>query len=318
MHSNSPNPSRRQVLAGLAGMSAAAVGGLGAAPAQAAAAFGPGLKSGKAWHSGCTISKYKEWGIYRGRSIDTITTWCPWQTWSDITGMKGGFRTAKGSGARISLALPALPASHSAWIDPKQWNLAAKGTYDTNYETFAINLKNSQVQNVICRIGGWECNNRGRPWFCGNADPGAYKETIRRMSALVRKHNPTVMIEWCTIKKGAQPGSILNFCPNNADFDIFGVNYYDGWPAQNDQATWDGYASSEHYGGPRGIRRWIQEARSRNKLFSCSEWGISVGISPGATDNALYIENMHADLLRTMRIGNGLRELLQPERTACS
>ena len=68
--------SRREILAGIAGMSVA-MGGIGAAPAQAAAALGPGLKSTKEWHSGCTINKYSEFGLYRGHPIDTITTWCP-------------------------------------------------------------------------------------------------------------------------------------------------------------------------------------------------------------------------------------------------
>ena len=293
MNHTSPNPSRREVLAGLAGLSLTALGALRTRPAQAAAAFGAGGRSKLSWHSGCAISKHADFAAYRGRPIDTITTWCPWQTWSDITGFKGGFRTAKSSGARISLALPALPASHSGYTDPKQWLLAAKGTYDQNYRDFARKLRESGVTDVVCRVGGWECNNRGRPWYCGTADPAAYRETLARIATIVRAENPTVLTEWCNIKKGAQPGSIMNYYPGDAYIDILGVNYYDGWPAQNDDTTWNGYFMSEHNGGPRGIGRWIAEAKSRGKLFACSEWGISVGISPGAGDNDFYIRKMH-------------------------
>ena len=285
--------SRREILAGIAGMSVAAVGGIGAAPAQAAAALGPGLKSTKEWHSGCTINKYSEFGLYRGHPIDTITTWCPHNDWSEIMGLKGGFRTAKGSGARISLALAALPRSHSGLLYPENWKRAAKGDYDTYYRTFASNLKNSGVTNVICRVAGWECNGRTRPWYCGT-DKEAFKATFRRMARIVREYNPTVLIEWCNLKKGAQPGSIMDYYPGDDVVDIIGVNYYDGWPALNTQAIWDAQYYADYKGGPWGIGAWIEEVkRHPGKLFSCSEWAISVGISIGATDNALYIENMH-------------------------
>ena len=91
MHCSNTNPSRRDVLAGLTGLSAAAIGGLGARPARAAAAaFGTGTRSRLPWHSGCTISKHADFAAYRGRAIETITTWCPHNNWSEIVGLKGG------------------------------------------------------------------------------------------------------------------------------------------------------------------------------------------------------------------------------------
>jgi hypothetical protein len=229
---------------------------------------------------------------YRGRSIDTITTWCPHSTWADITGLKGGFSTARNSGARISVALPALPHSHSGLKNPQNWKLAANGSFDGYYAQFAKKLEASGRTNVICRAAGWECNDRSRPWYCGT-DPGAFKATFARIARIVRQYNPTVLIAWCNMKKGAHQGSIMDYYPGDGSVDMICVNYYDGWPALNTQAIWNSQYYREHQGGPWGIGAWIQEAKSRRKLFSCSEWGISVGVSAGATDNPLYIENMH-------------------------
>jgi hypothetical protein len=112
MTSVSPLASRRDLLAGLAGLSVTALGGLGAPPAHAAAAFGPGLKSRKAWHSGSSISDYGAFESFRGRRLDTITCWCQHENWSEVVALKGGFTTASGSGARISCGIAPLPRSH--------------------------------------------------------------------------------------------------------------------------------------------------------------------------------------------------------------
>ena len=188
--------------------------------------------------------------------------------------------------------MPALPHATSGTRSPQNWKNAANGTYNGYYTQFAKNLASSGRTSMIVRAAGWECNDRSRPWYCGT-DPGAFKATFAHIARIVRRYNPTVLIEWNNIKKGAQPGSIMDYYPGDEYVDIIGVNYYDGWPALNTQSIWNSQFDREHQGGPWGIGAWMQEARSRRKLFSCSEWGISVGASVGATDNPLYIENMH-------------------------
>lgn len=293
MDHTSPHPSRRDVLAGIAGLSLAVGGGLGDKPAQAAAAFGTGSRSKMSWHSGCAISRHADFAAYRGRAIDTITTWCPHDTWTDIVSLKGGFATARRSGARISLALPALPRSHNGTTSPQNWKNAANGTYDGYYTEFAKKLAASGPTDVIVRAAGWECNDRGRPWFCAT-DSGAFKATFARIARIVRQWNPTALIEWNNIKKGAQPDSILNYYPGDDVCDIVGVNYYDGWPPLSSQSVWDSqfYAEAPRKGGPWGIGAWAEFARSRGKRFSLSEWGINAG-RYSCVDNPLYIENMH-------------------------
>jgi beta-mannanase len=115
---------------------------------------------------------------------------------------------------------------------------------------------------------------------------------FKRIADILRKHNPSVATEWCNIKRGAQSGSILDSYPGDDAVDIVGVNYYDNLSALNDEATWKKQYNATIKGGPWGIGAWLDFAKSRGKRFACSEWGISVGTSPGTKDNPFYIEKM--------------------------
>ena len=112
------------------------------------------------------------------------------------------------------------------------------------------------------------------------------------IATILREADPTIRTEWCNIKKGGQPGSIMNYYPGDDYVDIFGVNYYDGWPPLSTQAIWDSQYYADYKGGPWGIGAWAAEARRRGKKIACSEWGINAGRYDCA-DNPLYIENMH-------------------------
>ncbi|MGD9509741.1 MAG: hypothetical protein AB7X49_14450, partial [Geminicoccaceae bacterium] len=74
-------------------------------PARAALGAGPGPRSGFFWSTGASINNYKGFTTYRGRSLDTITCWCPHNTWTEVVSLKGGFVTARKSGSRVSCAI---------------------------------------------------------------------------------------------------------------------------------------------------------------------------------------------------------------------
>jgi hypothetical protein len=283
--------SRREFLCGLTATSLAAVGGLATSPAVAAgAAFGRGPMSGLPWYSGCTPSDIPGFEKYRGRRVDGYTIWCPHETWADIVSLKGGFSAVNHLSGRISMGLAPLPSSESVLKYPGNWQRAAKGDFDSYYSLFSSRLAASGCKNVIVRIG-WESNHT-RPWFCG-VDPDGFKRAFARIAKILREQNPTVSIEWSNIKKGAQRGSILDSYPGDEAVDIIGVDYYDNWPALNTEAIWSSQYNATYYGGPYGIGAWLAFAKSRGKRFSCSEWGISVGTSPGTQDNPLYIAKMY-------------------------
>jgi hypothetical protein len=290
-----PTLSRRGALQQLAG--GAALIGAGTAvlpeslsPIGSARAAMAGARSGMSWQSGASISQYAAFASYRGRQIDTITAWCPHATWTDITALKGGFSTARKSGARVCCAMRLLPLSHDARKYPGNYKLAASGTYDGYYIQYAQKLAATNLTNVICRIG-WETNGDSRPDFC-KVDREAFKTTWQRIAMILRQYNPTILTEWNNIKKGGQGENIMNYYPGDEYVDIFGVNYYDGWPPLENQAIWDKQYYASYKGGPWGIGAWAAEARSRGKLFASSEWGINAG-RYNCKDNPFYIESMY-------------------------
>lgn len=279
--------SRREAVLGIA---AAGTMALPKPAMAAAAAFGRGPRSGLGWHSGCSIGKYADFAAYRGRPLDTITCWCPLTNWSEVVSLKAGFSTAKSSGARISTAIAPLPSTHDGKKNPGNWKLAAGGSFDGYYEQYARNLAASGRTNVVVRVG-WESNDPHYPYFAGT-DPARFKATFARIAGILRKHNPTVLIEWSNVRDGRQTGSVETLYPGDQWVDIVGVNYYDGYPAMNSEAIWAAEYMATRLGGPKGIGAWLKFARDRRKKFAVSEWGVWRG-RPGTIDNPFYIRKMY-------------------------
>jgi hypothetical protein len=292
---NIMSSSRRGFLAGatnasLVGLAAAALPmASGAASAATQVRFGPGPLSGLPWHSGCSLSGIGAFEAYRGRRCDGYTMWNLHKTWTDIPSFNGGFSTLVKLPGRISRALSPFPDSNSAVDNPGLWDNAARGAYDGVHTLFAQKLAASGRTNVIVRIG-WE-HNHTFPWYSGG-NPKGYKTAFRRIADILRRHNPTVLIDWTSVKKGYQKFSVLETYPGDDWVDIIGVDYYDGFPALNDQATWDKQHNALYHGGPWGLGAWLAFAKSRGKRLSLPEWGIPAGKSPGSKDNPFYIQKM--------------------------
>ena len=284
--------SRREIVAGLAGMTVALVG-TGAATTRAAGApFGPGLRSGLPWHSGCSGPGADALAIYRNRPLDTLTTWTKFDTWTDIIGVHSGWKNLKKRPERLSVGMAMLPKPLDATITPSIWQAAALGVYDYYYDAFAQTLAASLRTDLIVRVG-WE-HNHTFPWFSG-ADPTNYKITFQKIVGFLRTYNPDILIDWCGTKKGKQKDSIVNHYPGNDVVDIISRDFYDVWPALNTQEIWDEnyMAYNKKTGGPVGLGAWLKFAVDNGKLFGVPEWGIRVGQTGGASiDNPLYISKM--------------------------
>jgi hypothetical protein len=280
---------RREVLAGLTGAAAAFCGSSTKSAQAAAPPFGAGLRAGLPWNSGASLGSIPQIPAYRNRLCDTVTMWNEQESWERIAAISGSWKNVINKPERISVALAMLPKTMPALTTPGVWALAAQGSFDGWYDLYAQKLAASGRQDLIVRVG-WE-HNHTRAWFSG-VDPVNYKLAFQRIVGIIRARNPNVLIEWCNVKKGKQPGSIVDCYPGNNFVDIIGVNYYDCWPALNDQATWDTQYLRLYQNGPWGIGAWLKLAVDNGKLFACSEWGIAVGKSPGATDNPFYIRKM--------------------------
>jgi hypothetical protein len=243
------------------------------------------------WHSGCQLNKISQFEDYRGRRADTYTIWSRRDTWKDITNIgASGFSTVRNAGGRISYGLAMLPQTNHAGRNPGYWAQAARGSYDTYYQSVARQVAASGATNVIFRIG-WESNHNSWPWY-GGSDPARFKQTFQRIARILRDHNPTCLIEWCNVKDGRQRGSVLDLYPGDAYVDIVGVTFFDGYPAFNSDAIWAANYRTRLRGGPLGIGSWLDFARSRGKKFAVPEWGIWRG-RPNCGDNQVYIRKMN-------------------------
>jgi hypothetical protein len=281
--------SRRTFLTVLAGASVTVAAGSAARPAAAAGkGFGAGRLSGLPWHSGCSLSGISAFEAYRGRACDSYTMWNLHKTWSEIPSFRGGWPTLHKLPGRLSIGLAPFPDTHSAVQNPGLWDNAARGAYDSVYTLFAQKLAASGRTDVIVRIG-WE-HNHTYPWYSGG-NPKAYKTAFRRIVDILRRYNPTVLIDWTSIKRGDK-SPVAESYPGDDWVDIIGIDFYDGYPALNDQAIWDKQYNATANGSPWGLGSWLAFAKSRGKKLSLPEWGISVGVSPGSKDNPFYIQKM--------------------------
>lgn len=300
--------SRREFLAGVSAGAAAIGASLVPAAARAdsipPAPFGPGPRSGLPWHSGASLASVKQIASYRGRLCDTLTLWCPVETWDAIVSFKEGWTAAKNRPERLSVGLAMLPRTHSALTTPGVWARAASGEFDSWYDrwaqTLAAEMKIRATKglnpNVIVRVG-WE-HTDDRAWFSA-PDPVNYAVTFRKIVDMIRYYNDlnlgltTVAIDWCNLKKGQQPGSVIDHYPGSTHVDIISADYYDCWPALNNDTIWNTQYLRTFRSGPWGIGAWLTFAKSQGKQFACPEWGISVGNSGGKSiDNPYYIQKM--------------------------
>ena len=232
---------RRAFALGLASSSLLKVTGT----AEAAA-----TRSGLSWKSGWCRAKLDEFERWRDRAADTYTCWTRHRTWDDILSFPtGGFAALKDKPGQISWGFAMLPESHRGML-----NLAAGGTFDGYYKRMAQKLADTGRMNVIIRIG-WEGNHSGFPWY-GGSNPAAFAAAFRRIAGIMRRYNPSVLIEWNMLKKGKQSGSVAALYPGDDHVDIIGVDLYNCYPYVKSASDWSrGNFRREVQRRARGQRR---------------------------------------------------------------
>ena len=222
-------------------------------------------------------------------------------SFATIAAIGAGWTNQKNRPERISLGMSPIPKDHDYKTTPGIWAPTAAGTFDYFYQGFAATLAASGRTDLIVRLG-WEANHINRAWYCG-ADKDNYILTFQRIVTILRAAVPTVTIEWCCMKKGAQKDSITNYYPGNDYVDLIGVNYYDVWPSHINQAAWDKQFMMQYPSikkglpppvqGPWGLGQWLAFAVANGKKLAISEWAIWVGGTNGASvDNPFFITKM--------------------------
>ncbi|HEX8790480.1 MAG TPA: hypothetical protein VF765_05975 [Polyangiaceae bacterium] len=130
-----------------------------------------------------------------GRPLDvagtTITT-------TSYIGSGTPYTTASGAHQLLEVSFPLLSifGENNGLTDMAQ---AAAGAYDATYEAMAQALAAWANPLLSARIG-WEFNGNWYQWSNGvgtNATYANYVAAFKRAAALIRKHNPHVLIQWC-------------------------------------------------------------------------------------------------------------------------
>lgn len=130
-----------------------------------------------------------------GRPLDvagtTITT-------TSYIGSGTPYTTASGAHPLLEVSFPLLSifGENNGMTDMAQ---AAGGAYDATYEAMSQALAAWDNPLLSTRIG-WEFNGNWYAWSNGvgtNATYANYVAAFKRAAALVRKHNPHALIQWC-------------------------------------------------------------------------------------------------------------------------
>lgn len=129
-----------------------------------------------------------------GRPMDlagtTITT-------TSYIGSGTPYTTASGAHPLLECSFPLLSIFGES-NDLGDMSMAASGSYDSTYEAMAEALASWANPLLSVRIG-WELNGNWYKWSNGvgtNATYANFVSAFKRAAALVKKHNPRVLIQW--------------------------------------------------------------------------------------------------------------------------
>lgn len=130
-----------------------------------------------------------------GRPLDvagtTITT-------TSYIGSGTPYTTASGAHPLLEVSFPLISIFGEA-NNLDDMAQAAAGAYDSTYEAMSQALAAWANPLLSARIG-WEFNGNWYKWSNGvgtNATYANYVAAFKRAAALIRKHNPNVLIQWC-------------------------------------------------------------------------------------------------------------------------
>lgn len=243
------------------------------------------IRSGLPWRSGVS-GAYDGFEKWRGRSLDVYVAWHPHRTWEEFREANANLigNRLHGEPGRLSMGIAMIPKSHRG-----QFAECARGDFDDNYRVVAEKLVGWGRRDAILRIG-WEANGSGFPWNMKD-DVENYIACFRRIVEVMREVSEDFVIEWTMKKDSEGPRSIAEAWPGDDVVDIVGIDYYDGFPAYDSVAAWQGDFMSRKKGGPRGLGAWLEFARSKGKKLAVPEWGIRKQ-KGASTDNPLFITQM--------------------------
>jgi hypothetical protein len=242
------------------------------------------------WESGAYLAGdspaiVEEFGAWRGRPMDLITTWSARQVWSDITNPVWLYPRWIGTPYTKVFGVPPIPENDGATLAG-----CANGSYNYHWVQFATNIQNAGLAGQSIIRLGWEFNG---DWYAWKAsDPNAFINCWRQIYTTVEAIDPILRWDW-SVNRG--PSQSLTdptaAYPGDAYVDYVGVDSYDIWPGATSEETWQ-----QQYAGQFGLKYWADFATAHGKLFAVPEWGVYPGTAQAGNnggDNAFYIAKMY-------------------------
>lgn len=269
-----------------------------------AGAGGASHLSGLPWASGFSacnnsesvLDEIKNIGAWRGRPLDTHVSWNVHDTWAHMEapdgsgGGNGKLATIGELKSRLSIGMAMLVQT-----DVGQFDKCVAGDYDSHYKAYAQALVDSGNADAIVRVG-WEANGGWYPWAIeknGVDHTVDYKACFRHIRDVLKAKSADFSIDWTMAKEGGMTHNVADAYPGDDAVDIIGVDYYDSWKPAMNEIEWQERIMETKNGGPKGLQRWLDFAKSHDKPLSIPEWGVMGTTKGGAGDNPFYIGKMY-------------------------
>jgi acetyl esterase/lipase len=185
------------------------------------------------------------------------------------------------------------------------WAEAAQGKYLDRWTEIVKNLATARrgAKGVTYVRFAHEMNGDWYDWKVAAKDADDFKKAWRMFHDLLKKEFPAAQLVFCANSASHNGVGIDQIWPGDDLVDVVGVDFYDGWPRFDDQATWDQHYNDHELGNsPVGIGAWLEFAKAHHKGLSFPEWGLNP--AAGNTDNPFFIKAMH-DFFAKHAAGSG-------------
>ena len=223
-----------------------------------------------------------------GRPMDiagtTITT-------SSYIGSGTPYTTASGAHPLLECSFPLVSifGESNALDDMAK---AASGSYDSTYEAMAEALASWANPLLSVRIG-WEFNGNWYKWSNGagtNATYANYVSAFKRAAALVKKHNPHVLIQWNVAWGQPDPTpywpGAYDATSNPGGVDVISMDFYQANISQYNNGGKQSAWSLAQSGVTIDLDWMVTFAKSKGVKIALSEYGAGSPSSGGEGSGA--------------------------------
>jgi hypothetical protein len=245
------------------------------------------LAAGPAWHSGASGEEARDgsFASWRGRPLQVIAVWGDTSAEEQARiSMLDEYASFSGD---VDVAVGAL-------VQGETWTQAARGAFMDRWTRTVrtIKAKRAHATGTTYIRPAHEMNGDWMPWSVNAANVTAFKQAWRLYVGIIEREFPAARVVFSPNNGTHSDIGIPQMWPGDDVVDVIGIDFYDGWPAFNDRATWNReYGVVEKGDSPKGLGAWVTFAKRHGKPLAFPEWGLQTG------DRPFFIRAMHAFFL---------------------